>query len=108
MLRGSLPASLKGYVPALARHLGMSAHALYERQRALMRAGELELIEGHGPGSGVPVDAHGIALLLIAVLATDSLSATEHRVREIANSRVIRGSPPFTKTFLGALRDTLV
>jgi hypothetical protein len=74
-----------------------------------MRAGELDLIEGHGPGSGVPLDAHGIALLLIAVLATDSLAATENRVREIANARATdRSRPPFTKTFLGTLRDTLI
>jgi hypothetical protein len=99
--------SLKGYVPALARHLGISPAALYERQRALVRSGAMDLIEGRGPGSGVRVDCRGIALLLIAVLATDSLSQTEQRVQEIGNAEVVN-SPDLSKTFLDTLEGSLL
>jgi hypothetical protein len=100
--------SLKGYVPALARHLGISPAALYERQRALVRAGEMDLIEGRGPGSGVRADCRGIALLLIAVLATDSLSETERRVREIGNAECRINNPYLETTVLDMLIHALL
>jgi hypothetical protein len=89
--------SLKGYIPALARLLGMTPAALYERQRALVRAGLLDQSEGRGPGSGVRVTAPSVALLLICVLATDNLSETEARVRAIGQARPIgRKRCPYT------------
>ena len=46
-------ASLKSLIPELARALDMTSAALYERQRALVRASLLQQRPGHGPGSGV-------------------------------------------------------
>ncbi len=98
--------SLKGYTPALARLLGTSPAALYERQRALVRAGMLDASEGRGPGSGVKTNAGSVALLIIAVLATDSLTETENRTRPIANATPVGNDfCPVTgaKTFFEAL-----
>lgn len=79
--------SLKGLIPGLARLIGSTPSALYERQRALVRGGLLAPEEGRGPGSGVRATAPSIALLLISVLATDNLSETEARTRGILSAR---------------------
>jgi hypothetical protein len=81
--------SLKAYVPLLARRLGTTPAALYERQRALVRDGILGHVEGRGPGSGVQVGPYQVALLLVAVLATDSLSETGDKVRVLATAKSI-------------------
>lgn len=66
--------SLKLFAPGMADLLGMTAAALYNRQRELVRAGLLEH-EGHrGPGSGVRTTAGAVATLLIAALAEDGLA----------------------------------
>jgi hypothetical protein len=66
--------SLKSIIPLLSDVLVLSEHALYERQRALVRGGLLKAIEGRGPGSGVKATPENVAMLIISVLATDSLS----------------------------------
>jgi hypothetical protein len=103
--------SLKGYTPGLARLFGTTPAALYERQRALVRAGMLDVGEGRGPGSGVRTTAGSVALLIITVLATDSLSETEERTRQIADASPVSddGRCPVTgmKTFLDALSSIL-
>jgi len=79
--------SLKGYVPALPA-FGISPAALYERQRALVRSGAMDLIEAAGRERcprGLPRNC----VAVIAVLATDSLSQTEQRVQEIGNAEVV-------------------
>lgn len=81
--------SLKGYTPALARLLNTTPAALYERQRALVRAGLLDMGEGRGPGSGVRSSYGAVAMLLLAVLATDRLSETEARTKAIAEARPV-------------------
>lgn len=90
--------SLKGFIPALARLLGSSPSALYERQRALVRAGLLtsESSQSRGPGSGVRATAPAVAMLLIAVLATDNLSETEERATAVASGELQANKPPFT------------
>lgn len=103
--------SLKGYIPALARLVGTTPAALYERQRALVRAGLLDQSEGRGPGSGVRATAPSVALLLISVLASENLSDTEARVRAIAEAHPSgRQRCPYTKrtNFLDALAAILV
>ena len=109
-----MASSLKGYIPALARHLGISPAALYERQRALVRAGLLDMSEGRGPGSGVLADSHAIGLLLTAVLATGSLTDTEARVRAIAGAQPVGdqarnflGSITLATTFLEILEESM-
>ena len=103
--------SLKAYTPRLASLLGTTPAALYERQRALVRAGLLVQPQGRGPGSGVPVRPYEVALLLIAVLATDSLSDTSEKVRlvSMARSGADNNACPFTgeQTFVEAVARVL-
>ena len=72
--------SLKSFLPQISKIWGVSAAALYERQRALVRIGVLEAIEGRGPGSGVPLTAGNLAGLIIALALTENLSDTDARV----------------------------
>ena len=87
----------------------MSPAALYERQRALVRAGLLEMKPGHGPGSGVLATPHSIAMLLIALLATGSLSETESHAKILATLKSNTKRCPLTgeKTFARALAAIL-
>lgn len=78
---GMPPLSLKSIIPALARATGLSPAAIYERQRALVRAGLLHGEAGWGPGSGVRATPESAALLLIAILATDVLAETAERTK---------------------------
>jgi hypothetical protein len=100
-------ASLKGYIPTLAKIVGLTPAALYERQRALVAANLVrDVTAGRGPGSGVRATAHSVALLLISVLATDSLGRSENRTRDIADARPVgRARCRFTgqKSFAQAL-----
>jgi hypothetical protein len=103
--------SLKAYAPLLAWRLGMTPAALYERQRALVRDGMLDQSEGRGPGSGVRVGPYPVALLLVAVLATDNLSETGEKVRifATAKSAAADGLCPLTgeQTFVEAVARVL-
>jgi hypothetical protein len=103
--------SLKAYAPLLASRLGTTPAALYERQRALVRDGILDQSEGRGPGSGVQVGPYPVALLLVAVLATDSLTETAETVRILAaaKSAAASGRCPLTgeSTFVEAIARVL-
>jgi hypothetical protein len=79
--------SLKSCIPELARVLGETTDALYERQRALDREGLLESRPGRGPGSGVRATPESIAMLLIGLLASVSLSDAGARARDIAKTK---------------------
>lgn len=102
--------SLKSLLPELADPLDMTTAALYERQRALVRAGLLRPRPGKGPGSGVEADAKSVAMLLISILATSSLSEVEEWTRIIARMRPVDGVCPFThkKNFADALATALI
>lgn len=100
--------SLKWFTPGLARLLGTTAPRLYEREQALIRAGILDAFPGRGPGSGVRATAPSVALLIIAMLAAETLRETESRTKEIAELTPVdaeqcplRGTP----SFLYALTD---
>ncbi len=103
--------SLKAYAPRLAYRLGTTPAALYERQRTLVRDGLLDQSEGRGPGSGVQVGPYPVALLLVAVLATDSHSETAEKVRifAMAKSTAAGGLCPLTgeQTFVEAVASVL-
>ena len=101
--------SLKGFIPELAEAVGMTPAALYERQRALVRAGLLHGESGRGPGSGVRATPESVAMLLIALLATDSLSETESQAKMVANLKSGTKPCPLTgkKTFASALASAL-
>ena len=77
--------SLKAFIPTLAKVLEMNPTNLYERQRALVRAGLLKIERGRGPGSGVRGTPESAALLLISLLATVNLSKAGIRTRIVAN-----------------------
>ena len=101
--------SLKGLIPLLARAVDMTPAALYERQRALVRAGLLQSEPGRGPGSGVRSTPDSVALLLIALLATGSLSETEGHTEILAKLKSATKRCPLTgkKTFATALAAAL-
>lgn len=88
--------SLKGFAPILANYIGLTPLAVYERQRALVRCGLLPDAKGRGPGSGVRATPEAVALLLIAVLATDNLSEIDNRVVELAGARADSKTCPLT------------
>ena len=81
--------SLKSVLPDLAPAFDMSPAALYERQRAMVREGWLSGKAGKGPGSGVQATPQSVALLIVSVLATDSLSEVEAEVRQLASLRIL-------------------
>ena len=101
--------SLKSYTDDLAKVLETTPAALYERQRALVRAWLLDRNEGMGPGSGVRTTPSSAAFLLIAAMATNNLSNVDVRVREIANTKSAKGTCDFTgkRLFQSALAAIL-
>jgi hypothetical protein len=80
-------ASLKAFLPHMAKVLGTTADALYSRQRALVDLGVLRAVAGRGPGSGTPLNGAGVASLIIALLAADTLQDTDERVRLLCNAK---------------------
>src|SRR5215831_16224295 len=100
--------SIKSYIPGLARIVGLTPDALYERQRSLVRAGHLEH-EGQGPGRGVQATADSVALLLTSVLATDRLNAAQTRVEGLISARPAAGRCPYTnaRSLLTAISNLL-
>jgi cell division protein ZapA (FtsZ GTPase activity inhibitor) len=80
--------SLKAFAPVLASALGTTPAAIYERQRALIRAGVLPTPVGRGRGNGLPATAETAALMLIAIMVTDNLSDTDGRVQKLADAKV--------------------
>jgi len=101
--------SLKGVIQGIAKAVETTPAALYERQRALVRAGLLQSKPGRGPGSGVRATPESVAMLLISILATGNLSETEERSRVIADLKSETKSCPLTgkKTFAAALTAVL-
>jgi hypothetical protein len=83
-LVGFVMRSLTSLLPILAPKFGLTPQALYERQRALVRMKMLPAPQGRGRGSGAEATPENVALLVIAVMATDNLSDTDDRVRKLA------------------------
>lgn len=80
--------SLTSSLPLFVDHLGTTRAALYERQRALVRLGLLQKPQGRGRGSGAEADPHSVALLILSVLITDSLSEMDDRVIELSRAPI--------------------
>ena len=97
--------SLRSYLYKLSKLLGLTPIALYERQRELVRAGLLHAEGTRGPGAGVRLSPELVAVLLISVLATDSLSEVAERTREIAGATA---RPIFPEAALFELELTLL
>ena len=83
-------------VTARREHQSLREAAVYERQRALARAGLLKIEHGRGPGSGVRGTPESAALLLISLLATGNLSKAGIRTRIFANLKNKEGFCPVT------------
>jgi hypothetical protein len=80
--------SLKTFCEDLAPLVGLTPAALYERQRALVRMGDLpEPVKGRG--KGLHATPATVATLLVAVMVTDNLSDTDLRVRRLAQARYL-------------------
>jgi len=75
---------LKTILPLLSPILGHSPAGLYERQRSLVRLGAIPEGAGRGPGSGVRATPDTVAMLIVSVMITDSLSDVDGRVLELA------------------------
>ncbi|WP_407531008.1 hypothetical protein [Methylobacterium oryzisoli] len=84
-----MSSSLKSFIPGMARLLGTTPAALYERQRALMRAGVLHADSGRGPGSGVRSTSASVTLLLVAVLGSDNLSHAAEHTKKIDEAKIV-------------------
>jgi hypothetical protein len=102
-------ASLKSLIPAFASQFDMKPAAIYERQRALVRGGLLQMRPGHGPGSGVLATPESVAMLLISLVATANLSEVERQTKVAANLKSRKKRCPLTnqRTFAHALADVL-
>jgi hypothetical protein len=102
-------ASLKSQIPNLAGWLSMTPAALYERQRALVRTGLLNAKPGRGRGTGVAFSPHSLAMLLISVAASDSLTETAEMTKIFTNLKSDTEKCPITgkKTFGAALTHIL-
>ncbi|WFU36298.1 hypothetical protein QA635_18555 [Bradyrhizobium brasilense] len=88
--------SLKSYAPTLAQYLNLSPDALYERQRSLIRSGLLVAVQGRGPGSGVKISVPAVSLLILSVLATESLAEIGSAVRRLGTARAEKQSCSLT------------
>jgi hypothetical protein len=82
--------SLKAFLPVLSRLVELSPAALYERQRALVRLGLLPRPTAPGRNSGAAMATpDAVAMILIAVLATDNLSEIDDRIQTLAKRKAI-------------------
>ncbi len=95
--------SLKAFAPLLALKLGTTPAAIYERQRALIRAHLLPAPIGRGRGNGLPARAETVAFMIIALMVTDNLSDTDDRVQKAADAAFVPLPGKKTRcTFTGA------
>jgi hypothetical protein len=101
--------SLKRLITHVTALTGQSEAAVYERQRALVRAGLLKTERGRGPGSGVRGTPESMALLLISLLATGNLSEAGDSTRIFADLKNKDGFCPLTgkRTFAEAVTAIL-
>lgn len=82
--------SLTSLIPALAPIFGLTEKALYERQKSLVRMKMLPTPQGRGRGSGAEATPENVALLIVAVMATDK-QADDERVRKLALAPFVDG-----------------
>lgn len=102
--------SLKSLLSEIGRILGVSPHALYVRQQALMRAGILDVLPGRGPGSGVVASPTSVATLLVSMLAATSLPDAPERTKALMDaswteSCPLTGKPRFGEALAAVISD---
>lgn len=87
--------SLKTYTAKLAELLGITPAVIYERQRALVRAGLLSYDDGRGPGSGVKATPASVATLIVATMSANNLAETAERTLDIARAKSTKAGREF-------------
>lgn len=92
---GRAMSSLKSFLYAVAPVVGISPAALYERQRALVTLGLLTAVPGRGPGSGVALSADSVAVMVICLLAAETLGDVDQRVTAICDALLEGRGPTF-------------
>lgn len=83
--------SLTSLTPALAPIFSLTEKGLYERQKSLVRMKMLPTPQGRGRGSGAEATPENVALLIIAVMATDRQSDADGIIRKLASARYADG-----------------
>ena len=96
--------SLKGWAPGLAKIFNTTPAAVYERQRALVRAGLIAAGPGRGPGKGVQATPRTIAALLIGMLVTESLTEAVELTERVMH---LKNENKPGETFAQVLEDIL-
>jgi hypothetical protein len=96
--------SLKAYAPGLAKMFNTTPAAVYERQRALVRAGLIAAGPGRGPGRGVQATPRTMAVLLIGMLVTESLTEAVELTELVMH---LKNENKPGETFAQALEDVL-
>lgn len=96
--------SLKAYAPGLAKFFNTTPAAVYERQRALVRAGLIDAGLGRGPGRGVQATPRTMAVLLIGLLVTESLTEAVELTELVMH---LKNENKPGETFAQALEDIL-
>jgi hypothetical protein len=97
--------SLKAFLPKVAAAFRTTPDALYSRQRALVRLGLLPVTEGKGPGSGVPLTADTLGVMVIALLAADTLAETDERVVRLCEATPDRFESDQTEKYFVAAQN---
>lgn len=82
-----MTASLTSFLPELVAPLGITQAAVYERQRALVRLGLLPAPSGRGRGAGAAASPRSVGLIVLSMLASDTLSGMDDRIEAIANAQ---------------------
>jgi hypothetical protein len=77
---------LKSFLPVMAEAFGTTADALYSRQRALTQMELLPYVAGKGPGSGVPLTADSLGVMIIALMAAENLRDMDERVKRLCEA----------------------
>lgn len=102
--------ALASFIPLFADKLGVTQSSLYERQRALVRAGVMQSEGRRGPGSGVQTTAEAVAMLLISAMAGDSLSLAVDLTLVMVDAKSTEQTCGLTKypRFVDALASLLI
>jgi hypothetical protein len=101
--------SLHAHFPAIGRVLGITASALYGLQVAYLRAGLLDVVKGHGPGSGVRASGKTLAQFLIALATNASIKQNVADAKGVAKTRAVdeTGERPCPLTHASTFVDAL-
>jgi hypothetical protein len=78
--------SLKASIPYLAEILRLNPHAIYERQRALVKKKVLKSSPGRGPGSGTFFTPEPVGVLVTSMLTTENIKDSAEKTSAIWNA----------------------